>query len=152
MGFASHLHAITLQCARRRDAVNALIKTSRLLSAIERGKKMGKVTSVVKRETGPTLDNAYENIKALMTAAGISDYVYARNADAKEEYGYFEFYIVMRPNQHEPREWKCYVTMPGVSLHVLRAEILQSPRIYINDSSWWWKFAIDALKREACRS
>lgn len=37
------------------------------------------------------------------------------------------------------------VMMPGVTLKVLRGDLLHAPRLYIDGSSWFWKFAVGIL-------
>ena len=103
------------------------------------------MTSFLINPSGPvgraTIDNAYANMTALLTAAGVSDAPWRRNVDAREDRGYFEFFATLGGCDVP-------ISMPGCSLERLKLEDLSAPRVYVGGSSWWWKIAIDVVRYE----
>jgi hypothetical protein len=41
---------------------------------------------------------------------------------------------------------RCEVSMPGVSVDVLKGDVMRAPRLYVDGSSWWWKFALNIAR------
>lgn len=101
---------------------------------------------------GSTLDNAHANMQKLLEDAGFPDASWRRNVDAPEDDGRFSFLVECPADDEHPRGYACSVDMPGISLEAVRyvgakdQNIWHFPRLYVDGSSWVWKFAVNALR------
>lgn len=98
--------------------------------------------------SGPVASATYENALANMKvlAADASGYELTEVVDSDRGDGRFKFFLCVGDRWHE-------VEMPGRPLHEVRwmdssQNIWGFPRLYVDGSSWVWKFAIDALQTE----
>jgi hypothetical protein len=97
---------------------------------------------------GATLDHAYKNMLALLKDAGLKDATFTRDAEAKEEGGRFAFLVHIAGAE---RFGPVSVDMPGIPLARVRwldkkhQNIWGFPRLYVDGSSWVWKFAVGIL-------
>ena len=96
---------------------------------------------------GATLENAAENMRAFLedlVARGhtVSNLQYQRD----EGDGRYTFTFVVTDAREEPTE----IEMPGLPLDRVRwigepdQNIWDFPRLYVNGSSWVWKYALNA--------
>ncbi len=92
---------------------------------------------------GATAQNAAKNIAGLLCDVGI-DVKVVRVSEWDHE-GLFGFEL-----QHEGHT--CQVDMPGLELKQVRyvdremQDIWDFPRLYVDGSSWVWKFAVDIVR------
>lgn len=99
---------------------------------------------------GATLDNAYENMAALLKDAKLDGATFNRDCDAEEEGGRFSFLVTI-PGYSE-KHGDVPVDMPGIPLKRVRytgaasQNICDFPRLYVDGSSWVWKFAVSILR------
>lgn len=99
---------------------------------------------------GATLDHAYENMRALLKDCGHPDAKFRRDPEADVEGGRFPFLVTCPPDEDHPKAWEVTVDMPGISLAKVRwtdakgQNIWDFPRLYVDGSSWAWKFAVNA--------
>lgn len=98
---------------------------------------------------GATLDHAYHNMAALLADAGMPGGMFNRDCEAKEEDdGRFAF-----TTRVEGKDVS--ILMPGLPLDEVRytgepgQNIWNYPRLYVDGSSWVWKFAVSQLKDRA---
>lgn len=118
------------------------------------------VVIAVNPGTGPVADateaNAAENAQAFaadLAARGVLIKHVLRRSDADLPGGRYEFdlfFVDPQPHEEETREprTKIQVSMPGLPLARVRymddsQNIWDFPRLYIDGSSWVWKFAVD---------
>lgn len=86
-----------------------------------------------------TLDQAHTNMSILLVSAGLPT-AYRRDIDATEDDGRFAFLVPVRGRDVS-------VLMPGIPLDVLMDPIrIDTPRLYVNGSSWYWKYAVGVLR------
>lgn len=101
---------------------------------------------------GATLAHAHANMEQLLKDCGHPDAKWRRDPEASEDDGRFAFLVTCPPCEAEPKGWECSVDMPGIPLKEVRwmdkkgQNIWHFPRLYVDGSSWVWKFAINALK------
>ena len=104
---------------------------------------------------GSTLEHAYRNMEALLRDAGCPAAKWRRDPARDVEGGRWPFLVTCPPNAEEPREWDCLVDMPGIPLDEVRyvggpgQNIWDFPRLYVDGSSWVWKFAVSQLREKA---
>ncbi len=107
---------------------------------------------------GATLDNAYKNMEALLRDAGIPDAKWCRDVDAEEGGGRFSFLVTVPDPDDEGSTTGCPVDMPGIPLAEVRylgepgQNIWDFPRLYVDGSSWVWKFAVSQLRERAAQT
>jgi hypothetical protein len=94
---------------------------------------------------GATVDNAYDNMRALLADAGHPEVKWCRDVDADEEGGRFAFSVTVQ-DPETGRDAAVTVDMPGCRLSLLTGSLLTAPRIYVDGSSWWWEFAVDRIR------
>lgn len=98
---------------------------------------------------GATIDHAYANMDALLKDAGLVGATWSRDIDAEEQGGRFSF-LVNIPGAE--RFGRLTVDMPGIPLERVRytgdegQNIWDFPRLYVDGSSWVWKFAVNRLR------
>jgi hypothetical protein len=85
---------------------------------------------------GATLRQAWKSIRALRRAADISTPIERR--PLRDECGRYGFRI-----------GRCVVDMPGRPPSELRGDDIWTPRIYVDGSSWRWRFAAECLRESA---
>jgi hypothetical protein len=97
---------------------------------------------------GATEEHATDNIKCLITDVAIdADWVRVPQHDSDGRFGYVLFH---RETYHYNNRC-CFVRMPGIPLSQVRfmdelnQDIWDFSRLYINESSWVWKFAISSV-------
>lgn len=102
---------------------------------------------------GATLDHAYENMRALLKDCGRPEAKFRRDPETDVEGGRFPFLVTCPPDGEEHhKEWEVTVDMPGIPLEEVRflgkkdQNIWHFPRLYVDGSSWVWKFAINSLR------
>jgi hypothetical protein len=99
-----------------------------------------------------TLDNAHKNMERLLKDAGFPEAKWCRDLDAEEEGGRFSFMVTCPPDEDHDTDWGCPVDMPGLPLRQVRwvdgknQNIWNFPRLYVDGSSWVWKFAVSQLR------
>lgn len=90
-----------------------------------------------------TMEHAYVNMEALLAEAGLPP-VYARDMTANEDDGRFAFVVPMGRHRADVT-----VSMPGIPLATLKSRTALPPRLYVNDSSWMWPYAVSTLRELA---
>lgn len=104
------------------------------------------MTIIINPGTGPVADARYfhakTNMAMLMADAGCHSLTEVANPDLGD--GRFRFFACSGTRWHE-------VDMPGLPLAQVRymgdeeQNIWDFPRLYVDGSSWVWKYAIEAL-------
>ncbi len=113
-------------------------------------------TVIINPGTGPvdgaTLDHAHTNMIQLLKDAGCPDAKLRRDVEEAEDDGRFAFLVTCPPDEDHPRDWEVSVLMPGIPLEDVRwldkpgQNIWRFPRLYVDGSSWVWKFAVSQLR------
>lgn len=89
---------------------------------------------------GASEQNAIENIKHYITDVGVEGVSWVRISEKDYGDGRFAFLVWKDNVCHE-------IQMPGLPLANVRymdgMNPFEFPRLYVDDSSWLWKFAID---------
>lgn len=104
---------------------------------------------------GSTLERAYQNMEALLRDAGAASAKWRRDPTRDVEGGRWPFLVTCPPNEDNPKEWECLIDMPGIPLEEVRyvdgpdQNIWHFPRLYVDGSSWVWKFAVSQLAERA---
>ena len=81
-----------------------------------------------------TMASAWRNLEALMERDGVEGEI-TSDPDAENEGGRFLLVLKVKGGR------RILVDMPGCSLARLQRESLDQPRMYIDGSSWYWRFA-----------
>lgn len=95
---------------------------------------------------GATEEEASKNITAFMDELGLEGLEYLR-VPTEDQRGRYGFDVYLPANQ-----MSALVEMPGIPLEQVRftGEEGQSawdyPRLYVNGSSWLWKFALNSAR------
>lgn len=94
-----------------------------------------------------TFDHAWQNMESLVKDADLNGARFERDPGGEDEGGRFAFLV-----HFDGR--KATVDMPGIPLEHVRytgagdQNIWDFPRLYVNGSSWVWKFAVTRLSAE----
>lgn len=109
------------------------------------------VTFCINPGSGPVADASMEeaeaNIRQLIEDIGVPDVTYHR--DEEHDYGDGRYCFVL---QHGDRESE--IQMPGIPVDRVRflgangQNIWHFPRLYVDGSSWVWKYAINCAKAD----
>ena len=110
---------------------------------------IGGTSIVINPGTGPvedaTLENAEASIAAFVQDLGI-DVVWIARRPQQDKNGRYGF--ILRRNDCE-----CIIEMPGLPVEQVRyikapgQKIYDFPRLYVDGSSWVWRFALSDAKR-----
>lgn len=108
------------------------------------------MTFILNPGTGPVenaaLQHAIDNMQTFVVDAGVPTAIVTHQPRCDKD-GRFSFLVEFDGNNHD-------VDMPGLPLEKVRylgepdQNIWHFPRLYVNGSSWVWKYAIGMLTKE----
>ena len=85
-----------------------------------------------------SMNQAWSNLEEMLREAGVASYEIRSDPDAKNDNGYFLFWVRV------PGKKEVSVEMPGCSLATLKDPIsYKAPRVVISGNTWWWQFAVE---------